>query len=295
MIVVFVTLTFQNYAQTATDIDGNVYRTVTIGTQEWMAENLKTSKYNDGSSVIYVSNSAEWTVLPIPAYCWYQHSSSMNTTYGSLYNWYAVEAGNLCPSGWHVPSDEEWTVLTDFIGGANVAGGKLKETGTYHWNNPNTGATDEFGFTALPGGARYYSGSFADRGFKGWWWSSTGYDDLDAYRRGLDCYDTLVLNSHVKKSYGYSIRCVKDNNASVTNSLHPEEVFLYPNPACDKLYLGNSNYANSLTTISDIQGKQVVINQIDPGFIDISNLKNGIYFIKIEDSGGVMITKFIKE
>ena len=136
---------------TATDIDGNVYHTVTIGTQIWMVENLKTTRYNDGSPIPFVTDSSSWSNLTTPGYCWYNNDTTNKNTYGALYNWFAVNTGKLAPTGWHVPTDDEWTTLTTYLGGESIAGGKLKETGTTHWRTPNAGATNEIGFTASSG------------------------------------------------------------------------------------------------------------------------------------------------
>jgi uncharacterized protein (TIGR02145 family) len=161
------------------DIDGNDYKTIQIGIQEWMAENLKTTKYNDGNSIPNVTDFIEWSDLITGVYCWYKNdASAYKATYGALYNWFTVSTGKLCPAGWHVPSDAEWTTLYGYLGGAGVAGGKLKETGTTHWISPNTGATNSSGFTALPGGTLSL---FNDPDFSGWgdpgssgiWWSAS--------------------------------------------------------------------------------------------------------------------------
>ncbi|MBI5010148.1 MAG: fibrobacter succinogenes major paralogous domain-containing protein, partial [Bacteroidia bacterium] len=151
--ILYLTIISSFSSAQVSDIDGNVYQTVTIGTQVWMKENLKTTKLNDGIALPNVIDNAAWAALTTTGYCWYNNdATTYKSTYGALYNWYAVNTGKLCPIGWHVPSDDEWTLLTTFRGGYSVAGGKLKETGTLHWTSPNTGATNETGFTALPGG-----------------------------------------------------------------------------------------------------------------------------------------------
>ena len=157
--------------QGVTDYDGNHYSSVLIGSQIWMAENLKTIKYNDGTAIPLVTDATEWSNLTTHGYCWYNNDeATYGDTYGALYNWYTVETGNLCPTGWHVPTDAEWTELIDYLGGESVAGGKLKETGTTHWNSPNPGATNETGFTTLPGGYRAdFNGSSGDIGNGGYW------------------------------------------------------------------------------------------------------------------------------
>ncbi|MBK8503768.1 MAG: fibrobacter succinogenes major paralogous domain-containing protein [Saprospiraceae bacterium] len=136
-----------------TDIDGNLYRTIKIGTQEWMAENLRTTRYTNGEMISKVNNSTTWPNANYGAWCWYDTSSTYELPYGKLYNWYAVNDGRgLCPTGWHEPTDAEWTTLTDFLGGLSLAGGPMKAAGTAHWKTPNTGATNASGFSGLPGG-----------------------------------------------------------------------------------------------------------------------------------------------
>ncbi|NLA50396.1 MAG: T9SS type A sorting domain-containing protein, partial [Bacteroidales bacterium] len=192
------TITFIFFACT----DGNYYNypLIQIGGQIWMAENLKTTKLNDNSAINYALN-----VLS-PAYCWYNNDeSTYKNSYGGLYNYYAVSTGKLCPVGWHIPTQDEWTILTDFSGDTSVAGGKLKETGTKHWKSPNTGATNEFGFTALPGGA--YNTKFFDVNQNTYWWSGTS---------GL-FYQLYYNSSSIGKNTTswtdmFSVRCVKDGS-----------------------------------------------------------------------------------
>jgi len=196
------------------DADGNVYKTVIIGTQIWMAENLKTTKYKDGLTGIPLeTGNANWAGLTTPAYCWYANDEANKNIYGALYNWFTVNTGNLCPTGWHVPIDDEWTTLTTFLGGESVAGGKLKQTGTTLWLDPNTGATNESGFTALPGGYRYrLDGTFADVGKLSYWWSATEYiyDAAKAYYRELFNDQASVFREGATKTAGKYVRCLKD-------------------------------------------------------------------------------------
>ncbi len=191
--------------------DGQKYKIIKMGNQWWMAENLKTSKYNNGTFISLVTGTKEWSKLKTPGYCWYENDSVTNKIYGALYNWYAVRTSKLCPQGWHVPTDAEWTVLSDYLGGANIAGGKLKEAGTIHWSYPNSKSTDEEGFTALPGGNRNFDGTYCNLGYYGYWWTSTENSTTNAINRYL-FYDnsTIIGFSHLKE-YGFSVRCVKDN------------------------------------------------------------------------------------
>lgn len=195
------------------DVEGNTYKTVKIGTQWWMAENLKTATYNDGSPIPLVTDDDEWSNLrnnSAPGYCWYNNNNSNKEVYGALYNWYAVSTGKLCPTGWHVPSDSDWYILTSFLNQphGNI-GGKLKETGTSHWLSPNTDATNESLFTALPGGLRM--NGFVAIGSYGNWWSSTEGNRLySAWYRFL-MHDTGGIGRLENgTSMGYSVRCVKD-------------------------------------------------------------------------------------
>jgi uncharacterized protein (TIGR02145 family) len=193
------------------DIDGNIYSTVTIGKQVWMTENLKTTHYNDGSAIPLVTDDTEWSNLISPGYSWYKNDEvTYGATYGALYNWYTVESGNICPDGWHVPEDKELTALAVYLGGESLAGGKLKETGTEHWVSPNTGATNQTGFTALPGGYRDSSGNFYYIGYNGYWWSATQNNVTYAWPRSLSHNTTTMDKFPDNKKNGYSFRCVAD-------------------------------------------------------------------------------------
>ena len=194
------------------DKDGNVYKTVTINSQVWMAENLKTTKYQNneliGTTTVPTSDiSGESS----PKYQWPSGGNESNVgTYGRLYTWYAViDNRNICPVGWHVPNNVEFSTLMSNLGGDDIAGKKLKELGTTHWASPNTEATNESGFTALPGGYRGYEGSYNFAGYTGYFWSSTEYDANNAWYRGLyynGAYDHNLSNN---KKVGFAVRCIK--------------------------------------------------------------------------------------
>lgn len=194
---------------TVKDIEGNVYHIVKIGTQAWMMENLKTSKFKDGTSIPLVTNDAEWGNLNTAGFCWYDNDSiSYKDTYGALYNWNAVNTGKLAPAGWHIATDADWKTLTTYLGGDSVAGGKLKEKGTSHWATPNTGATNESGFTAIPGGYRQPDGGFFEIGQSANWWSSTNATTDNDYFRGIAYNHKNVSRSLYNKRFGFSVRCV---------------------------------------------------------------------------------------
>ena len=193
------------------DTDGNIYHTVVIGNQVWIVENLKTTRYNDGTSIPLVTGNTEWINLTTPGYCWYDNDITNKETYGAFYNWYAVQTNKICPAGWHVPSDSEWTALTDFLGGESTAGGKLKEAGTMHWDSPNTGATDESGLTLLPGGFRGAQGVCYFIGYWGQFWTSTSPFESVAYYRMMAADSETVDNGKgnaIQRLCGLSVRCV---------------------------------------------------------------------------------------
>jgi uncharacterized protein (TIGR02145 family) len=206
------------------DIDGNEYQTVQIGDQLWMAENLKTTHYADGSAIPLVEGASAWDALGTDdkAYCWYSNDTASRDTYGGLYTWAAAMNGagsssanpsgvqGVCPDGWHLPGDAEWAELINYLGGSNIAGGKLKEAGTLHWISPNTGATNESGFTTLPGGYRSLVISFNWSGnFAGFWTATEDDVSLACYRYML--YDNAgVLRSNYGKQGGFSVRCLGD-------------------------------------------------------------------------------------
>jgi uncharacterized protein (TIGR02145 family) len=206
---------------TVTDYDGNIYNTIQIGTQIWMVENLKTTHYRNGDALSYITTSDNWDGLTAGGYCNYDNSASNGETYGHLYNFYAVEdSRELCPEGWHVPTKEEFKILIDYLGGADVAGGKMKEAGSEHWTSTLTTSvnegTNESGFTALPGGVLDASGNFSSGGYMAWFWISEGYDSSISgkrygYRRSLDLRSDEVSDERGYHAYmGMSVRCIKD-------------------------------------------------------------------------------------
>ena len=198
---------------TVTDIDGNVYKTVKIGNQWWMAENLKVKHYCNGDAIQNITNSTTWLNLEVNedngAWCYYKNDFSYSGTYGCLYNWYALnDSRGLAPAGWRIPYASDWQQLLDFLGGN--AGGKLKEMGISHWRSPNTGATDAVGFCALPGGWRARFGYFKKLGEEAFFWSSSQYNIDEARSFGLDCKRTTIWRNLYPKGMGLSVRCVRE-------------------------------------------------------------------------------------
>jgi len=232
-----------------TDQDGNIYKTVAIGKQVWMAENLKTTRYSDGTLIPLVEATTEWQALDPTdkAYCWYDNNIDNKDTYGALYTWAAAMNGALssfyepsdvqgvCPTGWHIPSVAEWRTLTNYLGGESVAGSMLKESGTSHWVYPNEGAANSTGFSALPGGARSKLGGFRSLGYIGIWWTSLetsstiayevsmsyGHEmEIEGQKKILPASDVIIFNPALlvnpinNKNSGYSVRCVEGATTS---------------------------------------------------------------------------------
>ena len=210
---------------TISDIDGNVYHTVKIGDQIWMVENLKTTKYSDGTSIPRVTSRNTWANKTTGAFCdynfgnYYAWSIDYDLIYGHLYNWYSVvDSRKLAPIGWHVPSDAEWTKLTEYLGGDSIAGAKLKASSSVFWWSriKNTDFeqapdTNESGFSALPGGGLFDNDLFLDIVERGFWWTTTENSNTLAWIRGLQSEEIGVGRGDALKYYGLSVRCIKDN------------------------------------------------------------------------------------
>ena len=199
---------FKTLYGTIKDIDGNIYYTAEIDNQIWMAENLKTTKYNDGTQIANVEDGIVWGGLTTPAFCWYDNEINYKDVYGALYNWYTVESDKLCPTGWHIPTENEWDQLIDYAGGFNYAGRKLKERGDLHWTNQSIGYHEVLCFTALPGGMRHDSGLFWSINTDAYWWSSSFNGQMATNYRISNSRQVMKLFNY--KEEGYSVRCIKD-------------------------------------------------------------------------------------
>jgi uncharacterized protein (TIGR02145 family) len=180
-----------------------------------MGENLKTSKYSDGTTIPNITDDAQWQNNTTGAWAYYNNDAANNAKYGKLYNWYAVSKTtngnkNVCPTGWHVPTDAEWTVLTDYLGGESVAGGKLKEVGMMNWMSLNTDATNTSLFTAIPGGYRIFNGNYLYLGYSGNWWSYTESATDNAWSRYINNHSGNVKRNYYTKKDGLSVRCLSD-------------------------------------------------------------------------------------
>lgn len=200
-----------NIPGNVTDIDGNTYHTVIVGKQVWMVENLKVTRYRNGDSIPKVTIKAKWVIQKEGAYCNYNNNDRNTNVYGRLYNWFAInDSRSIAPEGWHVPTDEEFNILINYLGGDSIAGNKMKETGTAHWLTPNTGANNKSGFSALPGGYRNgVEGNFYLLRNNCMLWSATE-NDTTAWIRITSNKDAGAFRNYADKPSGFSVRCIKD-------------------------------------------------------------------------------------
>jgi len=196
---------------TVKDIDGNEYHYITIGSQVWMVENLKTSRYRNGDTIPSVTENTDWRNLTTGALCYYNNDSNNGKTYGILYNWYVLDDNRMvAPSGWRVATIEDWNTLINYLGGTNIAGGKLKETGTSHWISPNSDASNTINFSALPAGIRDNHGNFTQQRETAEWWIPKEYDSIVAWFTQIADGTSIQVSEFGHKNSGLSIRCVKE-------------------------------------------------------------------------------------
>ncbi|MFC2090609.1 FISUMP domain-containing protein [Bacteroidota bacterium] len=285
-------ISVNSHAQTATDVDGNTYNTVTIGIQTWMKENYKALHYADGTDI-----TGTWI---------YNNDTSMLSIYGRLYDWDAAMknsskqgAQGICPDGWHVPTDQEWTILMNHLGGVSKAGGKMKETGTSLWLDPNTDATNSSGFSGLPGGE--LEGSFFQYiGQYALFWSSTEVDAAKAKYRYLAYNSSELKTLEWNKDLGYSVRCLKDEETSVRSKIeNTQKVRVFPNPSEGMISIQFTDMVDKPINafLYDISGRLLksTIIESDIEAMDISGLAGGIYTLVFVDLCDVASLKFIKE
>ncbi|MBK9636397.1 MAG: T9SS type A sorting domain-containing protein [Bacteroidetes bacterium] len=300
ILLVFSFMLLNTQAQTITDIDGNIYNTITLGTQIWTKENLKTTRFNNGDSIATTS-------LPInndstSIFQWSYNQDSLNIpVYGRLYTWYAVtDNRNVCPTGWHVPSEAEWISLANFLGGDTIAGDKMKEIGTTHWLSTTGSVSNSSDFTALPGGQRGNPTGFSNLYTLGAFWSTTAWGSSAfprAYIFSLQANSGALHQSISVANCGFAVRCVKDLTAGIQNLIPEDEIKIYPNPTKDKINISLEEIKNSIAFIYDISGKlifqQSLIHKINP--IDVNFLPVGVYVIKVVGMDFSVERKLVKE
>lgn len=291
-------LWIQIYGQTVTDIEGNVYETITIGTQVWTKENLKATRYNDNTPIPNIKDSSAWSTLTTPAYCEWGNTSGNRAIYGALYNWYVVDdSKEICPSGWHVPSDSEWSILSAYLGGDSVAGSHLKETGNEHWLFQNREADNNSGFTALPSGHRHRIGSFATLGYYGFFWSSTKTDSLQAFNRFVSYNNSVLGRSSSEYTNGFCIRCIRDLPSQIGKNFHSKQCVPEIPISIIKhnVILVDSGNKERVVTIYKCSGQIIQRGKLKPGRneLDVGFLTSGSYILSVSHSSSTFQTVFV--
>jgi uncharacterized protein (TIGR02145 family) len=296
--VVLIFLSTQISGQTVTDIDGNVYNTVTIGTQKWMKENLRVTHYRNGNLMPKVTDSIQWIYNTAGSYCYYNNDSiNYGSIYGALYNWYAVmDTAGLCPDGWHICDSNEFTILVNFLGGPLLAGGKMKDT--ILWTIPNVGADNLSGFSAIPGGNRQHPFTSVEEGCY-FWISSVyhGFSDTTACRVLL--YNTAyVYQSYMPRFNGLSVRCICDTTVQSINEIDINaKVRIFPNPTSSSFSIqlpptfGTLEKLEIFNSVGQMVGRYKTVDNID-----ISGYPNGLYFVVVRgESGERVIGRVVRE
>ena len=297
-ISIFLIVSF-GIAQTVTDYDGNTYNTITIGTQVWMKENLKVTHYNNGDAIPNITDNTAWSGLTSGAYSSYNNDINYANVYGNLYNFYAVaDNRKVCPVNWHVPASWEWNNLVTELGGSSAAGSKLKETGNTHWLTPNSDATNESGFSCLPGGLRMNTGAFAQVTKYAYLWTSSDQDTYNSLYRWLSYLDGNVNSNPGTKSYGQSVRCIRDFPSNVNELNNNYKINIYPNPVNDILNIDQLNNDFTSITIYNILGEIVLQNQTlnKSNVIDVKSLPSGVYMMRLSgDQGKKLQIRLLKK
>jgi uncharacterized protein (TIGR02145 family) len=319
LIALFINVGLSNIvnAQTVTDYEGNVYNTVTIGTQIWMKENLKSKKYNDGTDITLVMDSIEWTTKTTGSYCFYNNDEMVNKDlYGALYNYYAVSTGKLCPTGWHVPSKDEWTALLDYLAanGYNYDGTFVSNkvaiamsefenwgysTGMGCVGNPSYQSMhNSSGFSARPGGFRYGTtpiipSSYMFVTMRAMWWASDSMQGM-AYLTMIDRYNPVVTQTGNLPTSGLSCRCLSDNSANINDVNDNIEFNVYPNPTTERINIEWDSNNEATLQVINILGEIIFENKFTRS-MGLELLGKGIYFIKIIDGSSSITKKIVVE
>jgi len=291
-----------------TDIDGNAYPVVQIGSQCWMADNLRTTHYRDGTAIQNVTEGFQWDSNTTGAWCNYNNDPTNNAVYGKLYNWHAVVTGLLCPLGWHVANETEWGLLIDHLGGGQEAGGKLKSTGTVEegnglWFAPNAGATNESGFSALPSGRRGMvgQGAFDVLGSRAFFWNAIGNAQYSQWVWGLSTENSLIVGGAMPNpfSLGNCVRCIKDGDGTGMTEQAIARFTLAPNPTNGTVTLNFTPQTLPVrATLFDATGRTLEVRHParSSSTFDLSNYESGVYMVQVLFADGVLTTeRVVKE
>jgi uncharacterized protein (TIGR02145 family) len=292
------------FSQTATpgngvvDSDGNFYNSIIVSNgQEWMTENLKTTRFANGDLISKIENNLSWSSASTSAFSDYQGNEIIANTYGRLYNFFTtIDERNVCPSGWHVPSNLEWTRFTNEIGGLGVAGSILKATGNEFWQAPNADATDAIGFRALPNGCRYDGGNYNNLGTYAYFWTATELDTTFSWFRSLKYDVPTAFRNFTKKQNGFAIRCVKNQPLELIEKENLK-VSIFPNPFTESIkmeYNHSANFENAIVSILNSQGLVCKVFNGGESTLDLSELPSGLYIIVVQLENSKETVRIVK-
>jgi len=296
VIIFLISYTKTTKCQTVTDYDGNIYNVVSIGSQEWLKENLRTTRYGNGDTITNVVGKAAWANLAEGGWAYYNNDTNYNIPYGKLYNWLAViDNRKVCPIGWHVPSLDEWEEMIDYVGGTGYAGGAMKVTDTLYWKSPNTGATNSSGFSSVPSAYRSSNGDFNFIGYGASYWSSAEDSTTQAWSLAVYSNDAAILWGHNSKFSGQSIRCMKDLVNKVNDNTLIKSFTIYPNPANKVLHITCSEQV-ARVEIYNMLGELVLEKTGEVNTIPVDVLAQGVYTISIKTiTGKTAVSRFTKQ
>jgi uncharacterized protein (TIGR02145 family) len=295
-LLIILLITKKSHSQTyqfgngVTDVNGNTYSTVIYGNgQEWLGENLKSTSFSNGDPIPNITNANQWYTLSSPAYAIYNNNATTGQTYGKLYNYYVVSDNRgICPNGWRVPSKQAFDSLINYLGGSQIAGGRMKESGTNHWNSPNTGATNQSLFNALPNGLKMETGTFQDLGNILYLWSSFSDNPNSAFRLNLFYNDATANTLYgANKNAGLGIRCLRNNFVGLNEISIQSNFSIYPNPAQNFINIkADTKLIGENYIIYDNLGKSVLSGKItsENTSVELGNLSAGIYLFSIGEN-----------
>lgn len=274
------------------DIDGNIYSSVIINKVEWMSENLKTTHYNNGDEIPYVSTNSDWSNSNSGAFCWYNNDDDNKAIYGNIYNIYALnDIRGICPEGWEVPTENDWIKLVEYLGGSTEAGGPLKAVSNL-WNPPNGGATNLSGFSALPSGRRWQAGLFQDLNERAYLGFIEGSSTSIA--RKISYFGTSVSYLGGYDNTGVCVRCIKNEVLGIDINNKSSQIKMYPNPFQDELNISLSpNEIGNQFKIVDILGRVVISGEltVSENKLNLSDLNPGLYLFIYQDYSNKIIKK----
>lgn len=282
------------------DINGNNYEVIQIGNQYWFSENLKATQYCNGDSIPLIKSYTNWSNLSTGAYCFHNNDTSNIEIYGMLYNWYAVtDSRNICPAGWHVPTEDDWNELTEYLGGYLIAGGKMKTDDTIYWNSPNIGASNETNFSALPGGYRGENGGYYPIGKAGQWASSSEDENGKVWSRELFNTSTYLFKGYSGddgKIDGNSVRCIRNLSNDINKVFRiKENISFYPNPAKTNIFIKNVDECELNISILNLNGqlvKKYLITSKNES-VNIEDIKSGVYILKFYSQNKIRTEKIL--